>query len=68
MNQYNTVIETLSEKHAGSKLKSISMKDSPYQKNHSLITFVFGEGENRERHIEIYGEDLQVSFGYVTIK
>jgi len=66
MNEYNNVIDILSEKRAGSKLKSITMKDSPHLKNHSLITFIFeGEIENEERHIGIYGEDLQVSTGWV---
>ena len=67
MNQYDAAIEMLSEKRAGSKLKSISMKHSPYQENHSLITFIFeGEDEKEERHIGVYGEDLQVSFGRST--
>ena len=68
MNQTDTVVEMLSERLAGSKLKSISIKHSPGQENHSLVTFVF-EGEGKEaRHIGIYGEDLSVSFGRVNLE
>ena len=67
MNQYDIVVEMLSEKFAGSKLKSISMKHSPHHKNHSLITFVFEGDGKKEGHIDIYGEDLSVSFGRVSI-
>ena len=67
MNQTDTVVEMLSEKRKGSKLKSISIKDSRSQKNHSLITFVFEGDGKEERHIGIYGEDLSVSFGRVRL-
>ena len=67
MSQMDAVVEMLSEKRAGSKLKSISMKHSPHQKNHSLITFIFEGDEKEERHIGIYGEDLSVSSGRVSI-
>ena len=67
MSQMETVVEMLSEKSAGSKLKSISIKHSPYQENHSLITFIFEGDEKEERHIGIYGEGLSVSFGRVSI-
>ena len=63
MNQYDTIVEVLSEKHVGSKLKSISIKHSPHLENHSIVTFIFEDNENEERHIGIFGEDLQVSFG-----
>ena len=67
MNQMHTVVEMLSEKRKGSKLKSISIKHSRTQDNHSLITFIFEGDGNEERHIGINGEDLSVSFGRVTI-
>ena len=66
MNEQNRVVEMLSETRVGAKLKSITMIDCPNQKNHSLITFIFeGEVEGEERHIDIYGEDLQVATGWV---
>jgi len=65
VNQTDPVIEMLSERRAGSKLKSISMEHSPHQENHSLITFIFEGDTGEERHIGIYGKDLQVSFGRV---
>ena len=64
MNQTDNVVKVLSEKLAGSKLKAISIKHNPSQKNHSLITFIFNiEGEDSEHRIGIYGEGLSVSFG-----
>jgi hypothetical protein len=63
MRQIDTVVEMLSEKRAGSKLKSISIKHNPHRENHSLITFVFEGGGKEDRHIGIYGEDLTVGFG-----
>lgn len=65
MNQADTIVEMLSEKRAGSKLKSISIKDAPHLERYSLITFVLEGDGNEERHIGIFGKDLQVSFGVV---
>ena len=66
MNQMDAVVEMLSENRAGYKLKRMSIKHSLDIKNHSLITFVFeSDKEDEERHIGIFGEDLQVSFGTV---
>ena len=66
MSQTDTVIEMLSERRAGSKLKSITIKHSPYEEGHSVITFVF-EGEGEERHVGIYGKDLKTYFGTVAV-
>ena len=66
MKQIDAAVEMLSETMAGSKLKNISIKHSLDIKNHSMITFVFeSDKEDEERHIGIFGEDLQVSFGRV---
>ena len=64
-NQIEDIIDMLSINRAGSKLKNISIKHSPHQENHSLITFIFEGDEKEERHIGIYGEDISVSFGSV---
>lgn len=67
MGQYDGVIEMLSERRAGSKLKRITYKPAPIP-NHTLISFYFeGEEENEERVIGIFGEDIQVSFGRIRV-
>ena len=62
MNQDDTIVEMLSERRAGSKLKRISIvhsKDSPL----SEIKFVFEGDINEERVVVVWGKDLGVGFG-----
>ncbi|GAH40709.1 unnamed protein product [marine sediment metagenome] len=65
MNQNNTMVEVLSGRRAGSKLKRISIEHSPYRERHSQMSFIFtgARGRREERVISIYGKDLQLSFG-----
>ena len=65
MNQNDTIVEMLSEKRAGSKLKRISIhhsKESDPFPNLSEIAFIF-EGDEEERVILVWGENLGVGFG-----
>lgn len=63
--QIDIVVEMLSERRKGKKLKKIAISHSSYIENAAEITFTFeGDKENEERLVGIYGKDLQVSFGY----
>lgn len=64
MSQLDNVIQMLSERRVGSRLKSISLKenqDTPI----SVIKFTFEGKENEERIIGISGKDLNIYFGSV---
>lgn len=70
MNQDDTIVEMLSERRAGSKLKRMSIthsKDSDPFPNLSEIRFIFEGEENVERIIMVWGKDLGVGFGGQTI-
>jgi len=62
VNPDDIIVDMLSERRAGSKLKRISIshsKDSPI----SEIKFIFEGDENEERVILVWGKDLGVGFG-----
>jgi len=62
MSQDDSIVEMLSERRAGSKLKRISIahsKDSPI----SEMKFVFEGDINEERVVVVWGKDLGVGFG-----
>ncbi len=66
MSQDDVIVEMLSEHRAGSKLKRISIahsKGSPL----SGIKFIFEGKENEEKVIMVWGKDLGVGFGTMSI-
>jgi len=66
MNQDDVIVEMLSERRAGSKLKRISIthsSDSSPFPNLSEVRFIFEGEENEERVIMVWGLDLGVGFG-----
>ena len=65
-NQADAMVEMLSERRAGSKLKRISIahsEDSSPFPNLSEMRFVFEGDENEERVVLVWGKDLGVGFG-----
>lgn len=70
MRQVDTIVEMLSERRKGSKLKRISIshcdESHPFP-NLSEVRFIFegdeSDGANEERVIMIWGKDLGVGFG-----
>ena len=68
MRQVDNVVEMLSERRAGSKLKHISIAHREDSSLVSTIRFVFEGDENEERVIIVWGKDLNVGFGRQEIK
>jgi len=62
MNQYDTTVQMLSERVAGSKVKRISITHSK-TRSFSAVKLVFESDKNEERVIVVYGKDLGVGFG-----
>lgn len=60
MEQIDTIVEMLSEKRAGSKLKCISITHS---KRIAEVSFVFENDGNADKVILVWGKDLGVGFG-----
>lgn len=67
MQRMDTIVEMLSERRAGSKLKNISInhsKDSPI----STMRFTFEDTNDVERSVIVWGKDLGVGFGSQKLK
>ena len=68
MNQTDDMVEMLSERRAGSKLKRISiLSDEDLPVSTMRFTFQDRENENIERHIIVWGKDLGLGFGSTEI-